>query len=140
MKNKFTFHILFFSMLFSILLIPVSGVGAATGTPLETVSCGGMNMPSQLLVFSRAVMLLIQIAVPVILIILGMLDFAKATIGSDEAAIKEARGKFMKRLIAGAVVFLVFVIIKLVIQTFPTGATDSVINCFECFIKDTGNC
>ena len=71
---------------------------------------------------------------------MGMLDFAKATIGSDEAAIKEARGKFIKRLLAGAIVFLVFVVIKFAIQAFPTGASDSVINCVECFIKDTGNC
>lgn len=58
----------------------------------------------------------IQIVVPVLLIIWGMLDFAKAIIGQDEDKIKSAQKVFVKRLIAALVVFLIVTIVQLAIR------------------------
>ncbi|MDD6323316.1 MAG: hypothetical protein PUA73_01750 [Bacilli bacterium] len=57
----------------------------------------------------------IQIVVPILLIIWGMLDFAKAIIGQNEDKIKEGQKLFIKRLIAAIVVFLVVTIVQLAI-------------------------
>ncbi len=58
----------------------------------------------------------IQVAVPILLIIWGMLDFAKAIIGQKEDDIKAGQKIFIKRLIAAVVVFLVVTIVQLVIN------------------------
>ena len=58
----------------------------------------------------------IQVVVPILLIIWGMLDFAKAIIGQDEEKIKAGQKTFIKRLIAAVVVFLVVTIVQLVIN------------------------
>lgn len=58
----------------------------------------------------------IQVVVPILLIIWGMLDFAKAIIGQDEDKIKAGQKTFIKRLIAAVVVFLVVTIVQLAIN------------------------
>ena len=57
----------------------------------------------------------IQIVVPILLIIWGMIDFAKAIIGQDEDKIKAGQKTFIKRLIAAVVVFLIVTIVQLAI-------------------------
>lgn len=58
----------------------------------------------------------IQVVVPILLIIWGMLDFAKAIIGQDEDKIKAGQKTFVKRLIAAVVVFLIVTIVQLAIN------------------------
>ena len=58
----------------------------------------------------------IQVVVPILLIIWGMMDFAKAIIGQDEDKIKAGQKLFMKRLIAAVIVFLVVTIVQLLIN------------------------
>lgn len=58
----------------------------------------------------------IQVVVPILLIIWGMIDFAKAIIGQDEDKIKAGQKLFMKRLIAAVIVFLVVTIVQLLIN------------------------
>ncbi len=58
----------------------------------------------------------IQVVVPILLIIWGMIDFAKAIIGQDEDKIKAGQKLFMKRLIAAVLVFLIVTIVQLLIN------------------------
>lgn len=58
----------------------------------------------------------IQVVVPILLIIWGMIDFAKSIIGQDEDKIKAGQKTFMRRLIAAVVVFLVVTIVNLAIN------------------------
>ena len=55
--------------------------------------------------FIRSILTLIQIVVPIILIIVGAFDLAKAVMGSDEKEIKAATQKLIKRAIAAVAVF-----------------------------------
>ena len=58
----------------------------------------------------------IKYIIPVAVIILGILDFIKA-IGSDkESEMKKAQGRFVKRLIAAALIFIVPLIIVFVLE------------------------
>ena len=80
------------------------------------VKCGDVTIPAGVAGLIHLIILLIQIAVPIMLIIWGMIDFAKATIGGDEDKIKAGQKLFIKRLIAAIIVFLIVTITQLVIQ------------------------
>lgn len=75
---------------------------------------------------------LIQYAVPILLIVIGSIDFAKATMGKDEKEIKEAQNKFMKRGIMALVVFLIVPIVS-VLMTLVSG--DGYKDCMQCISK-----
>lgn len=64
--------------------------------------------------FIHNIIVLLKIAVPVILVILGMFDFAKGVMSSKEDEIKKGQQTFIKRLIAAALVFFVVTIVQLV--------------------------
>jgi len=57
---------------------------------------------------------LIQIGIPIILIILGMLDLGKAVVASKEDEIKNAQKMLIKRAIYAVAIFFVVLIVQLV--------------------------
>ncbi len=57
--------------------------------------------------------LILQIAVPIVLLIMGTIDLLKAVTSGDEKAIKAATGMLGKRAGAAVAVFLLFIIIRL---------------------------
>ena len=63
---------------------------------------------------------IIQVVVPILLILWGMLDFAKGVMGQDESKIKEGQKKFIQRVIAAVAVFLIVTIVQLVINVVGT--------------------
>lgn len=101
-------------------------------------TCGGTN-----LIFSgtfpymvSTIILLIKIAVPILLIIFGMLDLGKAVVASKEDEIKKGQGLFIKRAISAVIVFFVIQIVQILVR-FISGSDESVANCFNCFINGT---
>ncbi len=82
---------------------------------VSDIDCGGVKIPGGVAGLVRTVIFIIQVVVPVLLILWGMLDFAKGIIGADEDKIKAGQKKFIQRLIAAIVVFLVVVVVQLVI-------------------------
>lgn len=86
------------------------------------------------------IILLIQIAVPILLIIWGMLDFAKAVMGGDEDKIKAGQKLFIKRIIAAVIVFLVITVTTLLINLVGEVGADGVdsgtiTSCVQRFVK-----
>lgn len=71
---------------------------------------------ADLINFIHNVIVLIKIAVPVILVIFGMLDFMKGVIASKEDEIKKGQQAFIKRIIAAVVVFFMITIVQLVMN------------------------
>ena len=49
------------------------------------------------------------------MIVLGSLDFAQAVFASSEDQIKKAQSKFVKRLIIGAVIFMIPSVLKVIL-------------------------
>lgn len=82
----------------------------------ESSLCGSDGIPSVVFNLTSMVILAIQVVVPVLLIIWGMIDFTKAVIGQDDSKMKEAQKVFIKRLIAAAIVFLTVTIVKLLLN------------------------
>ena len=56
----------------------------------------------------------VRIIVPILVIVLGSIDLAKAVVAAKEDDIKKAQKKFIMRIIAGVVVFFVPVIVNIV--------------------------
>jgi len=83
---------------------------------LDYCTAQGFNIPLPIGNLIHMAVLAFQIVVPILLIIWGMLDFAKAVIAQKEDDIKAGQSKFMKRLIAALIVFLVVTIVQLAIN------------------------
>ena len=58
----------------------------------------------------------IKVAVPIILIVVGMIDLAKAVVGKDDNAIKTAQQLLVKRAISAAIVFLVATLVGVIMM------------------------
>lgn len=141
MKKRFSYIFLFlFVMLLS---FPV----LAAKTKGDIIGCNAFLGRDDLLMdykiasIVHLIFLIIQIAVPIILVVFGMIDLLKAVIASKDDEIKKAQMTFVKRLIAAAIVFFVFVIVKLVISLVADDSKN-LINCVNCFVNgpDTSTC
>lgn len=68
----------------------------------------------ELSTFVHNIILLIKLAIPIILVLFGMLDLGKGVIASKEDEIKKGQNTFIKRLIAAAIVFFMVSVAQLV--------------------------
>lgn len=103
------------------------------------VTCGKIKqLPFKFIELTNMGINIIQVAVPVVLILMGGMDFIKATSSQNDDEIKKAQNMFIKRLLIGAIVYFVIVIVKLLISI--VGNSDSIWGCVECFVSNPGNC
>ena len=72
------------------------------------------------------------IVVPILLIVLGSIDFMKAVVAGKEDDIKKAQSVFVKRIIAAVIVFLIPLIVNIIMGILP-GADGS--NCLTCVLN-----
>ena len=137
MKKK----ILYFIILLMI-FIPLLNVGAQTYDNIDTdaiVSCGeGLveDIPTMLTQTVRIAYILIQVAVPIVLVVMGSLDLFKGISAQKEEDIKKGQQMFIKRLIAAAIVFFVFAITKVIISFAADGTSSKILQCAECFLEN----
>ena len=72
----------------------------------------------------KLVITILQFSVPAVLIILGAIDMFKAMTSNDEKASSDVTRKFGKRLLYGAIIFLVPFLVRTVLNlvenSFPT--------------------
>ena len=80
----------------------------------NTTLCGGIEVPNTLFNVVATIIKGIKIVVPILLIIWGMLDFAKSVVAKKEEDIKKYQKSFISRLISAVLVFLVITIVQLV--------------------------
>lgn len=59
---------------------------------------------------------IVKIGVPIILVVLGTVDFGKAILSSDENEMKKAQGAFIKRLIIAVAIFLIPAILGVILE------------------------
>ena len=71
----------------------------------------------------------IKIAVPVILIIVGMVDLIKAITSQDEKQIKPATTFLVKKVVIGIIIFLVPTIVRLLMNIIAQSDYEDCINC-----------
>ncbi len=98
---------------------------------------GGPKIPNGIYNIVSDAFFLIQVIVPILLIIWGMVDFAKGVASNDEDKIKAGQKSFIKRIIAGILVLLVFTVTKLIINvTAGLDSSDAVEeDLWDCVVK-----
>lgn len=84
-------------------------------TPVDPTDCNQL-LGEDVINFINEIMKWIRIFVPILLIGLGILDFTKATFSKTEDDMKKAREKFIKRIIAAVLVFLVPIFVNLLLE------------------------
>lgn len=82
----------------------------------DSTLCNGILVPNTLFNLVSTIITGIKIVVPILLIIWGMLDFAKSVVAKKEEDIKKYQKAFVSRLISALVVFLIVFIVQLAVN------------------------
>ena len=132
MKRKKIFNILVIAFL---LFIPFNVLA------IDKVSCGNVtNIPKKLPQLTNLAVTLLEIAVPVLLVIMGSLDFFKAITENDGDSSK-CKKAFIKRIINAVLVFFIIVIVKFVISIAADSlSSKNMVSCIDCFLNGTDKC
>lgn len=85
------------------------------GVEYEALSCEDL-LGEELVGYIQQIVNIIKIVVPILLIVLGTIDFGKAIFVNDEGEMKKAQTKFIKRLIIAVAFFLVPTLITLLLN------------------------
>ena len=128
-KKKLIFVALF------LIFIPLIDASAVT-----KVSCGNVtDIPRKIPELTSMAITMIQIAVPVILVVMGSMDLFKGVTAQKEDEIKKGQQLFIKRLIVAGIIFFVVVIAKFVISIVAEASSSNIIDCIDCF-TDSKTC
>ena len=130
-----------FILLISLIFIDIVGAETYNNYSPATVSCGDgllTGIPNAIPKVLSIAYTIIQIAVPVVLVVTGTLDLFKGITANKEDEMKKGQQIFIKRLIAAALIFFVFVIVKVVVSFVAEGDSTRIMECAECFINN--NC
>lgn len=105
-----------------------------------TYSCGniGLEFGGMLPYAISNIIRIIQIIVPILLIIFGMIDLVKAVTAGKEDEIKKAQTVFIRRLVMGVLVFFVIFLVQMIVS-FVSNKDTNVSNCFNCFVNGKVN-
>ena len=124
-------------ILFAIMFLPIVSVSAVT-----KVSCGNITgIPEKIPELTSFAITVIQIAIPIVLVVMGSLDLFKGLSAQKEDEIKKGQQMFIKRLIYAAVIFFVVVVAKLLISVVADSTTsNNIAECIDCFLSGTENC
>lgn len=95
---------------------PNSSANPDLGISIEE-TCNGILGP-EFLSFLNTIFKWIKIVVPILIVLLGSVDFAGSLLKDDKDALNKAASKFIKRLIIGVVIFLVTVILTFILNIF----------------------
>lgn len=99
--------------------------------------------------FTVGLVNLVKVIIPILLVAYGMMDLAKAVMANDEKIMKEAQGKFIKRIVYAVIIFFIVAIVQLIFGTLAKASGKSqtgevsktnINACIACFISDTAQC
>ena len=107
---------------------------------LDYVSCGDAISSMDIMIpqITSLIITIIEIGVPVLLIVFGMLDLGKAVMAQKEDEIKKAQQTFLKRLLSAALVFFVIMIVQVIFNLVAgnnDGEKEDIWDCVSCFIS-----
>lgn len=103
--------------------------------------CGGVPIPTALTGIVSTIVTLIKIVVPIILVILGMIDMAKAVASQKDDEIKKGQKTLLSRCIAAGIVFFVVAIVQLLVSIVSkTGDSTKDNEWNSCICHFVGSC
>ncbi len=85
---------------------------------------------------------IVKIVVPLIIIILGIIDFTKAVISNDEKEVNKTAGKLIKKIVIGIVIFFIPTIVNAIFKMFGEfiDYSSDFNNCLNCITSPIGKC
>ncbi len=113
---------------------------------LEYVKCGSVkDIPAIAPQIFSVTIKVFKAAVPIALIISGMISVVKAVAASKEDEINKAKSAMVRKLVAAALAFFVITIVQFVISLAADSTEqENVVKCIDCFVnnscKDTRYC
>ena len=87
--------------------------------------------------------LIFKIVVPLIIIVLGSIDFGRAVVEKDDKAMQNAGKRLFSRIIAGVCIFFIPTIINIafgLVDLFNSNMEKDYKNCLNCLTSPTKNC
>lgn len=84
-------------------------------------ACGGLGPVIGVI---KGLFNIIKILVPIALLLMGVIDLAKAVLASDDKEIKAAEGKLIKRAIAAAAVFFAVTLVNVIMGLVADSADE----------------
>ena len=123
---------------------PGVDIGPIRDQYIGNTSCGGIRnftFHKRLPDLTSTAYTILKVAIPIILIVKGMIDMFKAMSAGKEDEMKKAQKKFVQRLIASICAFLVFMIVETITE-WISDATDNegAMSCVNCFINGSKHC
>ena len=104
---------------------------------LAKVACGNLDgIPANLPRLTSDIFTIIEVAVPVLLVIMGTIDLFKGVAADKEDEMIKSRKMFVKRLITGSLVFFIIAITKFVVSIVDDKNSGKIMNCVNCFINN----
>ena len=84
----------------------------------------------------------IKVVVPIILILVGMIDLAKAIVGKDDSEIKKAQNSKKKKIVVAVCVYLVITLVGLIMSLIYPSWDDNCAEAVSCALTNPfdGNC
>lgn len=112
---------------------------------IGNMTCGGLTnftFHKRIPKLTSTLYNLLKFAIPVLLVIKGMLDMFKAMSAGKEDEIKKVQKKFINRLIAALSAFIVFILVETVIGWLASKTDDNegAMKCVDCFINGPDYC
>lgn len=108
-----------------------------TSSNISKIKCGNVTgIPKKIPRITSDIVKILQVAVPIILVLFGSLDLAKGIVAGKEDEIKKGQGIFIKRLITGAIVFFVVVVVKFLVSVISDSNAGYIVDCIDCFISN----
>lgn len=100
------------------------------------VVCGNTVIGDTYVQIIRIIVMCLKLVAPIILIIMGMLDFAKVLV-SKEAKIGDGFKTFFLRLVSAGLLFFIVPIVELLLNIIiSTGVIDESYNCVRCLAEN----
>lgn len=131
-KKYYKYIFLFICMFVLLENVAAAEVGFIDDIDQKCVACNGTDIPYGVVYMVHNVVNVIKIGIPIVLIILGMIDFLKAVIASDEKQMKDSTSTFIRRIISAILIFFVFVIVQFVFSLIDD---DGAFGCVNCLIN-----
>ena len=134
------------NVLMTLMTLMICFVGMTTALAANIQGCdaivSGIAIDVKIANTVHLIILLIEIVVPILLVVFGMIDLMKGITSQKEDEIKKGQQIFVKRLIAGVLVFFVIFIVKLIFSIVTDG-DEGMLTCVNCFLNgatETGEC
>lgn len=78
---------------------------------------------------------ILKIAIPILVILFGLIDLGKAVMSAKEDDIKKNQGLLIKRIIVAVFVFFVVAIVQFVVGIVAGGDKTNILSCIDLFVN-----